>query len=380
MTCQREELGYEEWVCSNDGYSEQQYHSCRHRSCPRCHASQTHQWLERTQARLLPCDHYHIVFTLPHELNLIWQYNRKWCSDHLFKASAETLKQLLADKRHLGAEVGILSSLHTWGRTLSFHPHIHLLVSGGGLFQQQWKPVKNDFLLPVGIIKAKFRGKWLSWLNEAYDKGELKLPAHWLDSDWRRVLTAVARKNWNVRIQAGYRHGKGVINYLSRYIRGGPIKDYRLLAANDNTVTFRYLDHRDSKEKEMSLDTEHFMTRVLWHVPVKGLHNVRYYGLYVPGARQKRNHIREKLNITPEVRPEKAPLKPHHCRKCGLTMRLQISVQRTFSYIKSIHYSGHGGKVQQGVEADRKRASDHRKHYPDRLSMGFFGPCGGSLT
>ena len=159
MSCRQAELGYEEWLCQHDGHIELQPHACRHRSCPRCQRSYTQAWLDKTQARLLPCDHYHVVFTLPHELNEIWQYNRRWSADHLFKASAETLRQLLSDERYLGADVGLLALLHTWGRTAAFHPHVHVLVTGGGLRGDQWRALKKDFLLPVGVLKAKFRGK-----------------------------------------------------------------------------------------------------------------------------------------------------------------------------------------------------------------------------
>ena len=219
MLCQSEALGYEEWICLNDGHTEQQNHSCRHRSCPRCHGALTHDWLERTQARLLPCDHYHVVFTLPHVLNALWQYNREWCSDHLFKATAETLKELLSDDKYLGAEVGLLSALHTWGRTLSFHPHVHVLVTGGGLDRNgAWRPVENGYLLPVGVVKAKFRGKWLTWLNDAYAAGDLTLPPDWTLERWTQVLRTIARTTWNVRIQGAYRHGHGVAKTISRAI------------------------------------------------------------------------------------------------------------------------------------------------------------------
>ena len=183
MSCGSTELGYEEWLCVEDGHVEQHAHACRHRSCPRCQGAATQRWLEQTQARLLPCDHYHVVFTLPHELNELWRYNRAWSADHLFKAAAETLRELLKDERYLGAEAGLLASLHTWGRTASFHPHVHVLVTGGGLRGDQWCPVKQDFLLPVGVLKAKFRGKWLSWLNAADARGALKRPGHWRESD-----------------------------------------------------------------------------------------------------------------------------------------------------------------------------------------------------
>jgi hypothetical protein len=254
MRCQSDELGHEEWVCHDDGYVERTYHSCRHRSCPRCNNGLTHDWLEKIQERLLACDHFHVVFTLPHELNEVWQHNRAWCSDRLFKAAVETLRQLLGDECYLGAQVGIIAALHTWGRTLSFHPHVHLLVTGGGLGPDgQWLSAKRDFLLPVGVIKAKIRGKWLAWLNAAYGAGEIQLPEHWQERDWKKALSTIAKKNWNVRIQGAYRHGKGVTTYLSRYVRGGPIKDSRLLEVEGDNVAFCYRDHHDGKAKVMTL-------------------------------------------------------------------------------------------------------------------------------
>ena len=189
----------------------------------------------------------------------------------------------------------MLSSLHTRGRTLSFHPHVHVLVTGGGLAGDQWRTVNNSFLLPVGVLKAKFRGKWLAWLNKAYANGELRLPPDWDEKRWIKVLSQIAKKNWNVRIQGAYEHGRGVAVYLSRYVRGGPIRDSRVLKADDTAISFRYRSHQDQKERIQRLPVDHFMTRVLWHVPVKGQHNVRYYGLYVPGARSKRNQVRDQL-------------------------------------------------------------------------------------
>lgn len=354
MHCRGDELGYEEWLCGHDGHVERHAHACRHRSCPRCQGIYTQQWLDKTQARLLPCDHYHVVFTLPHELNELWQYNRRWSADHLFKASAETLRELLKDERYLGAEVGLLSSLHTWGRTASFHPHVHVLVTGGGLRGGQWHGLRKDFLLPVGVVKAKFRGKWLSWLNAAYARGDLKLPRHWCARDWRRALRQVARKAWNVRIQGPYRHGSGVVNYLSRYIHGGPIKDHRLIAADERQVCFRYRDHHDGKEKTMTLKTAHFISRVLWHVPVKGQHNVRYYGLYVPGAVTQRDWIRDQLDAPRGETVERPEKTARTCPDCGAELLHYRSVGRKISSIK---YTGPldapVGVVQLGVGTDR---------------------------
>ncbi|MEN8178721.1 MAG: transposase [Pseudomonadota bacterium] len=355
MACRTEALGHEEWACAEDDYREHHAHSCRHRSCPRCHGAYSHDWLEKTQARLLPCDHYHGVFTLPHELNEVWQFNRKWSADHLPKAAAETLRQLLRDERYLGAEVGLLVSLHTWGRTLSFHPHVHVLVTGGGLADNTWRQLQKDFLLPVGVLKAKFRGKWLSWLNAAYEQGEIQLPEHWCELDWRRALRRVARKKWNIRIQGPYRHGDGVVNYLSRYVRGGPMKDQRLIGVDAAGVQFRYRDHHDRKENTMALKTDHFLSRVLWHVPVKGQHNVRYYGLYTPGAKTKRDLIREQLGETQGEAVTETPKVERICPQCGSPLLHRSSARRKISYIRSVSTLMHSVAVQHAVQPDRSR-------------------------
>jgi endogenous inhibitor of DNA gyrase (YacG/DUF329 family) len=351
MECQTEALGYETWGCLEDGHIEQQAHSCRHRSCPRCQQQYTNAWLDKTQARLLPVDHYHVVFTLPHELNEVWQFNRAWSADHLFKAVAETLRQLLKDERYLGAEVGILASLHTWGRTLAFHPHLHALVTGGGMVGDQWRALNKAFLLPVGVLKAKFRGKWLSWLNRAYQQGKIQLPDHWQEADWRRVLRKVAGKTWNVRIQGPYRHGKGVVNYLSRYVHGGPIKDHRIIAAQDASVAYAYRDHHDGKIRHMTLKRDEFMRRIFWHVAVKGQHNVRYYGLYVPGASAKRDQVRKQLDVPPGEEAMKKERPTRNCPVCGGDLLHRSSTRRKISYIRNRrpHFE-FGGVVQQAVQ------------------------------
>lgn len=375
MTCQSEALGHEEWACLEDGHTERQPHSCRHRSCPRCHGQQTQAWLERIEARLIPCDHFHVVFTLPHELNALWHYNRRWCSDKLFEASSETLRQLLSDERYLGAEVGMVSVLHTWGRTLSFHPHVHVLVSGGGLAGDTWRTASHDYLLPVAVLKAKFRGKWLSWLNSAYAAGDIELPADWTERDWGKALSQVARKDWNVRIQSGYRQGHGVTQYFSRYLRGGPIKDHRIEEANSQSVTFRYRDHHDGVEKSLPLTTEHFMSRVLWHVPVKGQHNVRYYGFYTPRAVAKRQRIRESLGVDAEVPVQLSKPEARECPKCGRPLFHRSSTRRKISSIRyASPISGLGGIVQQADKVDAWSLTGIRRWDSVGRHVRFFMP------
>lgn len=365
MTCCTEETGTTEWICPQDDTLVIDHHCCRHRSCPRCHAARTREWLQMMEQRLLPCDHFHVVFTLPHELNPLWSYNREWCSDHLLLAAAETLQQLLRDARHLGAEVGIIAALHTWGRTLSFHPHAHLLVTGGGLDGTDWKGAEHDYLLPVAVIKAKFRGKWLAWLNTAYAEGALKLPPDWDEKRWLRILCDIAKRDWNVRIQGAYRHGQGVAAYLARYARGGPIKDHRLVQVEPEQVAFRYRSHQDGCEHIMQLQTGRFINRVLWHVPPKGQHTLRYYGLYVPNAQAKRNRARVALGDLPEA-PVSRDEHERTCPRCGHRLWL---LDRRHGKIST---KGDRG-VQQDVEAAVNNPEASRVPMPERPPPSFFG-------
>jgi hypothetical protein len=297
-----------------------------------------------------------VVFTLPHELNPIWIYNRQWCSDRLLRAAAETLQQLLGDARHLGAEVGIIAALHTWGRTLSFHPHAHLLVSGGGLEGTDWKETEHDYLIPVAVIKAKFRGKWLAWLNDAYDEGALSLPPDWDAKRWLGVLRHIAKHDWNVRIQSAYRRGRGVAAYLARYARGGPIKDYRLAEIAPARIKFRYRSHQDGREHILALDTDQFIARVLSHVPPKGQHTVRYYGLYVPNAQGKRNQARDALGYLPEANAARET-RPRACPRCGHQLRL-----------RERHYGKISRNSQAVVQQYVQAAATETKSLPETLS------------
>lgn len=307
MQCRTEAMGSHTQRCPDDHYEHTQYHSCRHRSCPRCAALPKAHWVEAQSQRLLACDHYHVIFTLPHELLPLWQRNVRWFTEAFFQIVAETLQTLLGDERHLGATPGMVLALHTWGRTLNQHPHIHCLVSGGGLSASgQWRSIDNGFLLPVRVVKPVYRGKWLSRLTAALAQGTLRYSDSDTAAHWQRVLKSIARKEWNVRIQERYAHGRGVMLYLARYVKGGPLSDRRIVAADERSVSFRYRDHRDGNDKVMRLSAAQFLERVLWHVPEKGQHQIRHYGLYAPQACSKRARCRQLLDQEVESPPAEA--------------------------------------------------------------------------
>lgn len=279
------------------------YNSCRHRACPQCARVRVDRWLEARRAQLLPCDHYHVVFTIPHELEPLWHGNRSRMTALLFGAVGETLLTLLGDERFLGARPGILATLHTWGRTLSFHPHVHCLVTGGGLAAEGWRPVRNGYLLPVRVVRALFRGKLLAALRRALARDELALPPTLSRVRVESLLRMLGQRPWNVRIQERYAHARGVLLYLGRYLRGGPIANRRLHALDDERVVFRYTDHRDGRTKAMALPLEHFVERVTWHVPEPGRHLVRYFGLYARSQGPAREACRAQLAPAPALPP-----------------------------------------------------------------------------
>ena len=272
MQCRTAVLGGHVRCCPQGHVTEIWYNSCRHRACPRCCIQRIGQWLEGWQQQILPTAHFHVIFTLPSELHELWQWNRQAMTELLFGCVRETLLTLLSDPKWLGAQPGILAALHTWGRTLSLHPHVHCLVTGGGLTPEgEWRAVHTGFLVPVAVLRALFRGKVLGALERLWYSGQLQLPLHLDDDGVRRVLMEAARQKWNIRIAERYAHGRGVMQYLGRYVRGGPIKDYRFVSFDGQRVTFRYGNHRELDERgkprpqELTLTGAEFLRR--WSAP-----------------------------------------------------------------------------------------------------------------
>jgi hypothetical protein len=367
IACRTEEMGGYDEECPEGDYAERRYYSCRHRSCPRCNGALNQAWLERIKDYLLPCAHYHVIFTLPHELNALWGYNRVWFSEQLFRQAAESLRQMLRDPRHLGAEPGMILAEHTWGRTLVFHPHVHCLVSAGGLSEGRWVEARRGYLVPGRALSTLFRGKWLAALNAALDEGELRLPEGWDKGQVRALLRRIAKQRWNVRIDGQYAQGAGVAVYLSRYLRGGPIGDQRITSFSDGKVAFRYQDHRDGKHKILSLATEEFLRRVLAHVPPNGRHRIRYYGLYRPQATAAHALARTALG---EIPPTAAP-PPHNarsCPHCGTPLR-----RRHWRWSKiSLYRDPTACSVQPAVQPDTRPNSGNRFQHtgpPDSIFL-----------
>jgi hypothetical protein len=267
------------------------------------------KWLDKQRERLLACDHYHVVFTVPSELNDLWAYNQKRFANLLFTSVRDSLLKLLADEKYLGARPGIIMALHTWGQTLITHPHIHCLITGGGLSADgRWRTVRKTCLLPRKVLMIIFRGKLRDALGKALSKGQLRLPPGTRPIQVRNLLNRLGRETWNVKILERYEHGEGVLKYLARYLRGGPISNRRIVACRDGQVTFRYLDRRDldekgrSRTKEMALPVATFLHRLLQHVPLPGMQTVRSYGIYANNKTDDLSRCRELLGQPPLVR------------------------------------------------------------------------------
>jgi hypothetical protein len=307
MACRTAALGGHVRRCPAGHVTEVWYNSCRHRACPRCCGQRINQWLDHWQAQLLATDHFHVIFTLPSELHELWRWNRQLMTEVLFRSVRETVLTLLRDPKWLGATPGILATLHTWSRTLAFHAHVHCLVSGGGLtVQGAWVSVRTGYLLPGAVVRSLFRGQVLGAIETLWLTRQLTVPPHYAEDGVRQVLVQAARQKWTIRIVERYRHGRGVVKYLARYVRGGPIKDHRFVKVDGEQVTFRYGNHRDvdgygkPRQTELTLSVEEFLGRWSAHVPLPGVHTVRAWGVYASTQRRKLERCREQL---PEPEP-----------------------------------------------------------------------------
>ena len=279
--CYTAAMGAHTDSCLNGDYERLQFHACRHRSCPRCAEAARVAWIDAQMQRLLPCPHFHTVFTVPHSLLALWERNRSWFIKQLFDCARLSLLQLLADPRHLGATPGLLLSLHTWGRDLSHHPHVHCLVSAGGLDEHgQWRCTRPGWLLPVRPLQKLFRGKLLDALWQALSQHHLALPPWTTELSWKHQIKRLYRAHWNVEIRPPYEHGRGVVLYLARYAKGGPLPADRPLELHHGHVAFDYVDHRSTLTRTLRLQQREFISRVLWHAAPRGVHTTRHAGLY----------------------------------------------------------------------------------------------------
>lgn len=366
--CYTAALGSSVLACPQGHERIVQYHACGHRSCPRCAERSQRRWAQAQLEQLLPCAHFHLIFTLPHAFIALWAFNRAWMNQLLFDCTRQSVLELCAVPRHLGAEPGLLMALHTWGRTLSQHPHVHCLASAGGIDPSgQWRNSRSNFLVPLKPLQHLFRGKFLAHVKRALDAGRLALPPDQDELHWRRTLARHYRLHWNIQICQPYPHGRGVTLYLARYVTGGPLPRTRALDLAGDTVRFGYTDHRDGQPKTLRLAAKEFIARVLWHAPPRSQHTVRHAGLYATAHRGQHRACRHQLTPNSLPAPQTAlachafpsPPAPPRCTTCRAELVLTVGPPRTHPFGEfplSNHYR-FDGQAQLGVEADTQPAS-----------------------
>jgi hypothetical protein len=283
--CRTAALGGHRDQCVRCGYQAISYNSCRNRHCPKCQTNAREKWLRARQQELLPVGYFHLVFSVPHAVvPLIWQ-NKKVLFALLFEASAATLLKVAADPRQLGAELGFLSILHTWGQTLQRHPHVHCVVPGGGISPDhaQWVSSRSHFFLPVKVLSRVFRGKFVAGLRRAFRYKKLSFHGACLPLSNERTFAAflrtLFREDWVVYAKPPFGGPEHVLQYLARYTHRVAISNHRIVGLSDTHVTFRWKDYaHHSKRRRMSLTHQEFLRRFLQHVLPKGFPRIRYFG------------------------------------------------------------------------------------------------------
>ncbi len=325
--CRTPALGYHVYRCRNDdcAHVKYQYHSCRDRHCPNCGAVKKQQWIEARMQELLPVKYYHVVFTIPHELNSIVLSHRSLLFKLLFDASAQTLLQFAKNEKYLGALPGIISVLHTWGQQLSFHPHIHCIVSGGGIAaDNRWREAKkNDwqFLFPVKAMSIVYKTKFLQALKKMIDNGEVILPEK---TNAKQLFNLLYRKNWMVYAKAPFGGPHSVIEYLGRYTHKVAISNHRIsnINSDDDTVSFDYKDYNDGGiKKQMTLACAEFIRRFTQHILPQRFTKIRTYGYLANRNRHQRiNGVLKKMKLPLHKPPVKIPIQLFMMLRYGVDM------------------------------------------------------------
>jgi hypothetical protein len=305
--CRTAALGGHVEACEDCGQWRIAYNSCRNRHCPKCQGAAARTWLAERQADLLPVGYFHVVFTLPAEIADIAFHNKALVYDLLFKSASQTMLAIAADPKHLGARIGITAVLHTWGSAMTHHPHVHMIVPGGGIAPDasRWISSRPTFLLPVRVLGKLFRRLFLTRLVALHEAAELAFfgaLAHLAGRQaFLRYLMPVRKKRWVVYAKAPFAGPEAVLAYLSRYTHRVAISNSRIIRHDEDGVTFRYKDYRRDgadRQQVMTLATDEFIRRFLLHVLPRGFHRIRHYGLLAGSARKASlARVRELLDV-----------------------------------------------------------------------------------
>jgi hypothetical protein len=293
--CRTAALGGHVAQCDDCGHRQIAYNSCRNRHCPKCQAAARAEWLEERAAELLPVGYFHVVFTLPAALGPLALQNRAVLYAILFRAASETLLTIAADPKHLGASIGFLAVLHTWGQNLQHHPHLHCVIPAGGIAPDRasWIACRQSFFLPVRVLSRLFRAKYLAYLRAAFQEGDLafhgKLEGLKATNQFRELLRESARTEWVVYAKPPFGSPEQVLKYLARYTHRVAISNQRLLSCTDSQVCFRWKDYANgNKQKTMTLAADEFLRRFLLHVLPPGFVKIRHFGFLANRCRKER--------------------------------------------------------------------------------------------
>jgi hypothetical protein len=332
--CRTAALGGHIDNCPRCGHQAISYNSCRNRHCPKCQAQARQRWLTAREREVLGVPYFHVVFTIPHELNPLCQYNPEVLYGLLFQASAATLLEVAADPRHLGAEIGFLSILHTWGQNLLLHPHAHCAIPAGGFSpdRTRWVHPRYSFFLPVKVLSRVFRGKFVAGLRRAFRHRKLRFhgPIAALSEPKRfaSFLRTVFRQDWVVYAKPAFGGPTQVLRYLGRYTHRVAISNHRLLAFDGERVTFRWKDHaHGSKQRKMTLSAPEFLRRFAQHILPRGFVRIRQYGFLATRRRTANLALARQLLVIipqPQQSSSEAPVRSAswNCPHCGAAMQI----------------------------------------------------------
>jgi predicted Zn-ribbon and HTH transcriptional regulator len=342
--CRTAALGGHLERCDQCGHERNAYNSCADRHCPKCQSLARAKWLEKRQAELLPCEYFHVVFTLPEPLAKLSLQNKQQIYDLLFRATAETLQTIAADPKHLGAQIGFFCILHTWGQTLTAHPHLHCVVPGGGisLDGSRWVACRPGFFLPVKVLSHRFRKLYLRYLEQAYAAGKLHFHGDLEEladgKNFARYVASLAAIDWVVYAKPPFGGPERVLDYLGRYTHRIAISNNRLIELKDGQVTFTYKDYKhEQRQKVMTLSADEFLRRFLLHVLPDGFQRIRHYGLL--GNRHRAENLarcRELLGVSAPMSEPQGDYRERHrqltgedalrCPQCRVGQMLRVAV------------------------------------------------------
>jgi hypothetical protein len=276
--CRTSELNGHTCYCNCCNYQRQAYNSCRNKHCPKCQFTKQAQWVDKLQAKLLDCKHFHVVFTIPHQLNPLFYLNQKKLYDALFQSAWQAVSKAASNPKFLGAQTGAVAVLHTWTQTMNQHPHIHMIIPSGGLSddQMEWIPCRNNFLAPKKVISCLFRGILCQSINQAIEQKQLNIPEYF---QWNRIKNDLYKTSWNVNIEKPMAGVQAVVKYLGGYTNRVAISNSRITSVENGKVSFRYKDRKRLVSKTMQLNTMEFIRRFMLHILPHNFYKIRYYGI-----------------------------------------------------------------------------------------------------